>query len=96
VQEEDDDGGGDDDDEEDDNEKDDEKEEEEEEDDDDDDDGAASTRCFLLLPSSLDCRSSSRFLRICRYSVTLHDRCHASYRRCPSNEHFDLMKGLLS
>jgi len=94
VQEEDDDGGGDDDDEEDDNEKDDEKEEEEEEED--DDDGAASTRCFLLLPSSLDCRSSSRFLRICRYSVTLHDRCHASYRRCPSNEHFDLMKGLLS
>jgi hypothetical protein len=94
VQEEDDDGGGDDDDEEDDNEKDDEKEEEEE--DDDDDDGAASTRCFLLLPSSLDCRSSSRFLRICRYSVTLHDRCHASYRRCPSNEHFDLMKGLPS
>ena len=94
MQEEDDDGGGDDDDEEDDNEKDDEKEEEQEEDD--DDDGAASTRCFLLLPSSLDCRSSSRFLRICRYSVTLHDRCHASYRRCPSNEHFDLMKGLLS
>ena len=94
MQEEDDDGGGDDDDEEDDNEKDDEKEEEEEEED--DDDGAASTRCFLLLPSSLDCRSSSRFLRICRYSVTLHDRCHASYRRCPSNEHFDLMKGLLS